>query len=188
MRKIVLMSSVSLDGFFEGPDRDISWHLVNEELSRYLNEEFRTVGAFMFGRVTYELMADVWPTADRNPDLSASQIEFAGIWLDMPKFLFSRTVTQAGWNTTVIHDVVPEQIMELKARPGGDIILSGANLSSTFMRHALIDGFQIFVHPVVLGQGRRLFDVPDLRLNLSLEGTRTFSNGVVSLRYSVDRG
>ena len=188
MRKIMLMSSVSLDGFFEGPDRDISWHVVNEELSRYLNEEFRTMGAFMFGRVTYELMADVWPTADRNPDLSAAQIEFAGIWLDMPKFLFSRTVTEAGWNTAVIHDVVPEQIAELKAQSGGDIVLSGANLAATFMREGLIDEFQIFVHPVVLGEGRRLFEVADVRVNLNLEGTRTFSNGVVSLRYSVDRG
>lgn len=187
MRKIMLMSSVSLDGFFEGPDRDISWHLVNDELSRYLNEEFRTAGAFMFGRVTYELMANVWPTADRNPGISAPQIEFAAIWLDMPKFLFSRTVTRAGWNTTVIHDVVPEQIAELKAQPGGDIVLSGANLASTFMRHGLIDDFHIFVHPIVLGQGRRLFEVPDLRLNLKLEGTRSFSNGVVSLRYSVER-
>ena len=187
MRKILLMSSVSLDGFFEGPDRDISWHQVNEELSGYLNEEFRTAGAFMFGRVTFELMAGVWPTAHRNPDLSASQIEFAGIWLDMPKFLFSRTVTQAGWNTTVMHDVVPEQIAELKAQPGGDIVLSGANLAASFMRQGLIDEFQILVHPVVLGQGRRLFEVPDLRLNLKLEGTRSFSNGVVSLRYSVER-
>jgi dihydrofolate reductase len=83
MRKIMLMSSVSLDGFFEGPDRDISWHLVNEEFLRYLNEQFRAMGAFMYGRVTYELMADVWPTADRNPDLSAPLVEFAGIWRDM---------------------------------------------------------------------------------------------------------
>jgi dihydrofolate reductase len=63
MRKIMLMSSVSLDGFFEGPDRDISWHLVNEEFLRYLNEQFRAMGAFMYGRVTYELMADIWPPA-----------------------------------------------------------------------------------------------------------------------------
>ena len=184
MRKIMLMSSVSLDGFFEGPDRDISWHLVNEELLRYLNEQFRAMGAFMYGRVTYELMADIWPTADRNADLPPPLVEFARIWRDMPKFLFSRTLTQAGWNTTVIHDVVPEQIAELKTQPGGDIVLSGVNLASTFMRHGLIDEYQILIHPVVLGQGRPLFEVPDVRMNLKLEGTRTFGNGVVSLRYS----
>jgi dihydrofolate reductase len=187
MHKIMLMSSVSLDGFFEGPDRDISWHLVNEEFLRYLNEQFRGMGAFMYGRVTYELMAGIWPTAESNPDLPAPLVEFAGIWRDMPKFLFSRTVTQAGWNTTVIRDVVPGQIAELKAQSGGDIVLSGVNLASTFMRQGLIDEFQIFVNPVVLGQGRPLFEAPDVRLNLNLEGTRTFGNGVVSLRYSNDR-
>ena len=132
-------------------------------------------------------MAGIWPTAESNPDLPAPLVEFAGIWRDMPKFLFSRTVTQAGWNTTVIRDVVPGQIAELKAQSGGDIVLSGVNLASTFMRQGLIDEFQIFVHPVVLGQGRPLFEAPDVRLNLNLEGTRTFGNGVVSLRYSNDR-
>lgn len=186
MRKIILMSSVSLDGFFEGPDRDISWHLVNEELRRYLNEQFRAVGAFMYGRVTYELMAGVWPTADRNPDLSGPLLEFAGIWCGMPKFLFSRTLTEAGWNTTVINGVVPEQIAELKAQPGGDIILSGPNLASSFIRHGLVDELRILVNPVVLGRGRPLFQVPEIRMGLRLEGTRSFTNGVVLLHYSSD--
>ncbi|MDR6415681.1 dihydrofolate reductase family protein [Pseudarthrobacter sulfonivorans] len=184
MGKIVLMSSVSLDGFFEGPDRDISWHLVNEVLSRYLNGQFRATGAFIYGRVTYELMESVWPAADRNPDLPAALVEFGGIWRDMPKYLFSRTVTEAGWNTTVIPGVVPEQIAELKARTKGDIVLSGVNLASTFLRLGMVDDVQVFVNPVVLGRGRRLFEDPDVRMDLSLVETRTFSNGVVSLRYS----
>ena len=71
MRKIILMMSVSLDGFFEAGDRDISWHLVDDELLRALNEQFRAMGAFMFGRVTHELMAGYWPTADQDPDISA---------------------------------------------------------------------------------------------------------------------
>ena len=184
MRKIILMSSVSLDGFFETSDRDISWHLVSEELLRYLNGQFRTMGAFMYGRITYGLMAAYWPTADQDTAISEPMAEFAGIWRDMPKFLFSRTVAEAGWNTTVIDAVVPGRITDLKAQPGGDIILSGANLASTFMRHGLVDEFRIHVHPVVLGQGRPLFESPDLRLDLRLEETRTFGNGVVSLRYS----
>ncbi|MHC6219722.1 dihydrofolate reductase family protein [Arthrobacter sp. MMS24-S77] len=184
MRKIILMMSVSLDGFFETLDRDISWHVVDDELLRYLNKQFRAMGAFIYGRVTHELMVDYWPTAGQDPEISAPMAEFAGIWREMPKFVFSRTLTQAGWNTAVIHDVVPEQITELKAQPGGDIALSGANLASTFMRHGLIDEFRILVHPVVLGQGRPLFESPEVHLDLKLEGTRTFGNGVVLLHYS----
>ncbi|RNL51803.1 dihydrofolate reductase [Arthrobacter oryzae] len=180
------MMSVSLDGFFEGPGRDISWSLVDDELHRHFNEQCRAMGAFMHGRVTHELMADFWPTADQDPDNSAPMVEFAGIWRDMPKFVFSRTLTQAGWNATVIDDVVPEHIAELKAQPGGDIGLGGANLAAAFMRHGLVDEFRIYVHPVVLGQGRPLFEAPDVRMNLRLEETRTFGNGVVLLRYSSD--
>ncbi|MCB5294785.1 dihydrofolate reductase family protein [Arthrobacter sp. SO3] len=105
----------------------------------------------------------------------------------MPKFVFSRTLTQADWRTEVICDVVPEQIEALEAQPGGDIALSGANLAATFMRHGLIDEFRILFHPVVLGQGRPLFEAPDVRTDLRLKGTRAFGNGVVLLHYSNDR-
>ena len=133
MRKIILMMSVSIDGFFEGPDRDISWHLVDEELHQHFNDECRAMGAFLDGRITHELMAEFWPTADQDPDSTAAMAEFAGIWRDMPKFVFSRTLTTADWNTKVIHDVVPEEIAQLKAQPGGDLGLGGANLAATFM-------------------------------------------------------
>ena len=186
MRKIILMMSVSLDGFFEGPERDISWHRVDEELHSYFNDQCRAMGAFMDGRVTHELMAGFWPTADQDSDSSPTMTEFAGIWRDKPKFVFSRTLTQADWNTTVISDVVPEQIAELKAQTQGDIALSGANLASTFMRLGLIDEFHICVHPVVLGKGRPLFESPDIALDLKLKGTRAFGNGVVLLHYSRD--
>ncbi|WP_395402765.1 hypothetical protein ACHMXB_03360 [Arthrobacter sp. UC242_113] len=79
MRKIILMMPVSVDGFFEGLDRDISWHLVDDELLRSLNERFRTMSAFMSGRITHELMAGYWPTAGQDPGLSAPMAEFAGI-------------------------------------------------------------------------------------------------------------
>ena len=84
-----------------------------------------------------------------------------------------------------MRDVVPEKIAELKAQPGGDLALGGANLAATFMRHGLVDEYRIYVHPVVLGQGlgRPLFEAPDVRMNLKLARTRTFGNGVVLLQY-----
>ncbi|MFJ5861759.1 dihydrofolate reductase family protein [Pseudarthrobacter sp. NPDC092439] len=183
MRKIILMMSLSVDGFFERPGRDISWHRVDEELHQHFNDELRAMGAFLSGRVTHELMADFWPTADQAPDAPPVMAEFAGIWRDKPKYVFSRTLTSAGWNTTVIPAVVPEQIAELKVQPGGDLVLGGANLSQAFLRLGLVDEYRLYIHPVVVGEGQRLFRSPDFTADLELAGTRAFGNGVVLLQY-----
>jgi dihydrofolate reductase len=183
MRKIILMMSVSLDGFFEGPDRELDWGLVDDELHRHFNEQLGSMGAFLDGRVTYELMAGFWPTADKDPSSTEPVVEFARIWRDMPKIVYSRTLERADWNTTVVRDVVPEEVMELKAQPGGDMVLGGADLAAAFMRHDLIDEYRIYVHPVVLGRGKLLFPQSDAKIDLRLVEMRAFGNGVVLLRY-----
>ena len=183
MRKIVVPMSISLDGYFEGPDRDIGWHLVDEELHDHFNEELAAMGAFLDGRVTYELMAGFWPTADTDPASTGPMVEFARIWRDMPKIVFSRTLERAGWNTTVVRDVVVEEVMKLKAEPGGDMVLGGADLAAAFMRHDLIDEYRLYVHPIVIGGGRALFQPSDAWITLRLAETRSFGNGVVLLRY-----
>ena len=183
MRKIIFMMSVSLDGFFEGPDGELDWHLVDDELFGYLNEDLGTMGAFLDGRVTYELMEAVWPAADVDPASTPLMAEFARIWVDMPKIVYSRTLQRAGRNATIVRDVVPGEVMELKAQPGGDLMLGGADLAAAFMRHDLIDEYRFYVHPVIIGRGRSLFRPSDIRIDLRLAGTRTFGNGVVLLRY-----
>lgn len=183
MRKIILMMSVSLDGFFEGPGREIDWHLVDEELHSHFNEQLAAMGAFLDGRVTYELMAGFWPTADTDPKASQPVVEFAGIWRDMPKIVFSRTLERADWNTTIARDVIVEDIMALKAQPGGDLVLGGADLAATFRRLDLIDEYRIYIHPVLIGAGRPLFRESDTRTALRLVQTRAFGNGVVLLGY-----
>jgi dihydrofolate reductase len=183
MRKIVLMMSVSLDGFIEGPNRELDWHLVDDELHRHFNEVIGAMGGFLSGRVMHELMAGFWPTADQDPDSSAPMVEYARIWRDMPKIVYSRTLERADWNATVVRDVVPEEVMELKARPGGDLGLGGADLAATFMRYDLIDDYRLYVHPVVIGRGKPLFPVSDSRTELQLDETRTFGNGVVLLHH-----
>jgi len=184
MRKIIYMSSVSVDGFMEGPNREIDWHMVDEELHRHFNEELRGMGAFMSGRVTHDLMADFWPTADADPESPETMREFAGIWRDMPKIVFSRTLERADWNTTVLPEVVPEEIVRLKEQAGGDLVLGGSDLAITFMRHDLIDEYRIYVHPVAIGRGKRMFQLSEFSFPLQLAETRTFGNGVVMLRYS----
>ena len=91
MRRIVRLAAVSLDGYFEGPGRNIDWHLVDDEMHAEFNEVLGAMSAFLNGRVNHELMASVWPTADRDPDMTPQMLEFARIWVDMPKFVFSRT-------------------------------------------------------------------------------------------------
>ncbi|WP_405830106.1 dihydrofolate reductase family protein [Streptomyces sp. NBC_01176] len=183
MRKIVLMMSVSLDGYIEGPHREIDWHRVDEELHRHFNEEISRFGALLDGRVTHELMAAYWPTADQDPASTPPEAEFAGIWRDIPKIVYSRTLERADWNTTVVRDVVPEEVRALKEQPGGDLGLGGADLAASFLRHDLVDEFRIYVHPVLIGGGKPLFPQADALTALRLTGTRTFGNGVVLLRY-----
>lgn len=183
MRKIILMMSVSLDGFIEGPKHEIDWHLVDDELHNHFNDQLSKMGAFLSGRVTYELMADFWPTADTDPSSTGPMVEFSRIWLDMPKIVFSRTLERADWNTTVVRDVVAEEIMELKAAPGGDLALGGADLAAAFLREDLIDEYRVYVHPVVIGGGKPLFQPSGAKISLSLVETRAFGNGVVLLRY-----
>ena len=184
MRKIILAMQVSLDGFFEGPDHDLSWHMVDDELHRHFNERLGAMGAFLDGRVMYELMAGFWPTADKDPASTAPMVEFARIWRDMPKIVYSRTLTTADWNATVVRDVVADEILELKAQPGGDLALGGADLADTFRRLGLIDEYWLYVHPVLVGRGRSLFKPADSMAQLRLLETRAFGNGVVLLRYA----
>ncbi|MFF1558525.1 dihydrofolate reductase family protein [Streptomyces sp. NPDC058279] len=183
MRKIILMMSMSLDGFIEGPERQIDWHLVDDELHRHFNDEIRRLGGFLTGRVTYELMAGFWPTADADPAASGPVAEFAGIWRDMPKYVYSRTLHRADWNSTIVRDVVPAEVEALKSAPGGDLSVGGADLAAAFLRHDLVDAYRIYVHPVRIGGGTPLFPPGYAPTPLRLEGTRTFGNGVVQLRY-----
>jgi dihydrofolate reductase len=183
MRKIVLSMSVSVDGCMEAPGRDIGWHMVDDELHGYFNEQLAAMGGFLSGRVTHELMAGYWPTADADPANAGPVAEFAGIWRDMPKIVYSTTLERAGWNTTVVRRVDPDEVRALKAQPGGDLALGGANLAASFLRHDLVDEYRIYVHPVLIGQGTPLFGPAQARTSLRLAGTRTFGNGVVLLHY-----
>jgi dihydrofolate reductase len=185
MRKIILWMGMSVDGFIEGPGRNIDWHQVDDELHQHMNDELRRLGGFLSGRVTHELMASFWPTADADPANAGPMAEFAGIWRDMPKYVYSRTLRQEDldWNTTLVRDVVPEEVAALKAAPGGDLALSGAGLVASFLAQDLVDAFRIYVHPVRVGGGTRLFPPGDGPTLLRLDRTQVFGNGVVLLSY-----
>lgn len=189
MRKIVLIMTLSLDGYMEGPDRDLGWHMVDDELHSHFNDVLGGMDAFLEGRITYELMMEYWPTADRDPAASVPVAEFAAIWRRMPKVVFSRTLQRAEWHTTIVRDVVVDDIKALKAQDGaGDLALGGAVLAAEFLRHDLIDEYRLYIHPVIIGRGRRFFPETDTMTptGLRLIETHTFGNGVVLLHYARD--
>jgi dihydrofolate reductase len=183
MGSVVLHSGISLDGFFEGVDADISWHRVDAELHQHMNDVLRPAAAFLEGRVTYQLMEDYWPNADAAPDCTPVEADFAGIWRDTPKVVYSRTLRTVGPNATVERDVVPEEVRALAARSDGDLVVGGAVLSARFLELGLIDEFRVYIHPVVVGRGRRLFGEGSPLTGLRLVGTHTFGNGVVLLHH-----
>jgi dihydrofolate reductase len=183
VRRIVFHLMVSLDGYFEGPGGDLGWHRVDDELHTFFNEQLARASAFLEGRVSYELMEAYWPTADQDPDAPPPMAQFAGIWRDTPKIVYSRTLDEVGPNATLVRDVVPEEVRALQALPGGEMVVGGPDLAAAFRRHDLIDEYRIFVNPVLVGSGRQVFGPGQAFTDLRLVGTRTFSNGVVMLRH-----
>jgi dihydrofolate reductase len=184
VRRIVYAMMVSLDGYVEGPDGGLGWSAPSEDLHRHFNDMYLTgeIGASLYGRRLYENMAAYWPTADENPSAPDVEVDFARAWKELPKVVFSRTLESVGWNATLEREVIPERILELKARPGGDMDVGGADLAATFIRLGLIDEYRLYVHPVVLGGGKPMFPA-DVGLDLEHVGSRTFEGGVVLLRY-----
>jgi dihydrofolate reductase len=187
MGRIVVNLSVSADGFFEGPDGDISWHLVDEEVHEHFNEVLGGMSYFVEGRVVYQMMEAFWPTADQLPDSTESMRVFARIWRETPKVVYSRTLDAVGDNATLVRDVVPDEVRELAAQATGDLSLGGAELVAVFQEHGLVDEYWLYVHPVVIGAGRPLF-ARGRHLDLDLVETHAFGNGVARLRYEVRRG
>lgn len=182
MRKVILSMMVSLDGFIEGPNRDLDWPIVDKEIDRYADELLDTVDAILLGRVTYQLFVDFWPSATTEEEIITDKMN------EIPKIVFSRTLDKAPWgkwnNARVVKENIAEEIAKLKQQPGKDmVIFGGANLAQTFMQHGLIDEYRLLVNPIVLGGGTPLFKSGSNRINLKLLKTQAFNSGVVGLYY-----
>ena len=185
MRKLYAFNMVTLDGFFEGENHDISWHNVDEEFNQYAIEQANANEMLVFGRVTYEMMASYWPT----PDAIKDDPIVAAYMNRTPKIVASRTLQKADWNNTrLVKDHIVDEIAMLKQQPGKDIAVFGsANLLSTLMQANLVDEHRVIVNPVILGKGTPLFKNSKDKINLKLVKTRTFGNGNVLLVYQPAR-
>jgi dihydrofolate reductase len=182
MRKLIYSMTVSLDGFVAGPGGEIDWSAPDEELHRFHNEQVRELGAHLLGRRLYEVMT-YWETADQEPSLADYALEFARIWNDLPKIVFSKTLENVVGNARLVRDDAAQEVARLKEQAGKDLAVGGAGLASSLMKVGLIDEYRLFVSPIVLGDGTPFFPPLASRINLELVETRTFGSRVVYLRY-----
>jgi dihydrofolate reductase len=186
MRKVFLFNMTTLDGFFEGPNQDISWHNADEEFNEFAIDQLNEIGTLLFGRVTYQLMASYWPTESAINDDHI----VAGLMNSLPKIVFSKTLDKAEWNNSrLVKENVTDEVLKLKAQPGKDIAIFGSSdLAVTLAEAGLIDEYRIILNPVFLGNGTSLLKGIKEKLNLKFLNARIFKSGNVLLYYALERG
>jgi dihydrofolate reductase len=174
--------NLSLDGFVEGPDGKFGWSRPDEEVHRFHNQIARDLGAFLYGRRMYETMVG-WQNVAEDLSVPDYVAEFAYIWREKPKVVFSTTLETVGPNCRLVRGNIAAEMASLKQQPGGDLGVSGPGLASTLARLGLIEEYRLVVFPVVVGSGKSYFTMLDHATRLHLLETRTFGCGAVYLRY-----
>ncbi len=188
MRKVIASVFVTLDGYMVGPNEDMSWVTNNfsEEMGTYAGDLMSSMDTILLGRVTYEIMTNAWPAQTEATAPGADKMNTS------PKIIFSKSLAKAEWgkwnNARVVKDNTAGEIARLKQLPGKDMVIYGsANLVQGFTQLGLIDEYQLLVHPLVLGGGKRLWSDLGHPVNLNLLRTQAFKNGVVVLYYEPTR-
>lgn len=173
---------MSLDGYFEGSKKEIDWHNVDAEFNDFAIKQLNSASALIFGRITYELMANYWPTDSAlsdDPDVAKKMNS-------IPKFVFSRTLLKADWNDTkLVKEISVKEVNKLKLQYTNDIFIFGsANLASTFINLNLIDEYRLIINPIILGRGTSLFKPTAERLKLKFKQSHVFKSGNILLYYT----
>jgi dihydrofolate reductase len=192
MKKIISFMHLSLDGFVAGPNGEMEWIKVDEEIFDHVGKRINESDTALYGRVTYQMMESYWPAAGDEPTASRHDIEHSKWYKNVHKVVLSKTMKNTNLpNTTIISDNLPDSINEIKrSHHGGskEILLFGSPTAThSLIQMNLIDGYWLFVNPIVLGRGIPLFaDIKD-KIKLELLTNRKFTCGVSELNYKVDR-
>lgn len=197
MRRIVVFQWLTADGYFAGPDGNLSWVVPDEEQARAAADGIAGFDTVLFGRRTYELFEGFWrhaidddsstvPDPHRPGRRSRDHRVIAVALNEMTKLVFSRTLTDVTWsNARLLHELDPREIETMKKQPGKDIIVFGSgSLVSQLTQHGLIDEYEFVVCPILLGSGRPLLSGVSRRLKLDLREARRYQSGDVMLRYA----
>ena len=182
MKKVIFQMSVSIDGYMEGPNREIDWHIVDDEFNAYAVETLRASDVLMMGRRTYELMAGYWPTATGDDPVAQ---EMNGT----PKLVFSRTLKRVDWqNSSLATGSVGDEVARLKRVPGDGLLwVGGSDLAASCLEQGLMDEIRIILTPILLGGGKAVFDAIQKRHPLKLLSMKSFQSGNVVLTYEPAR-
>ena len=180
MRKLIYSINLSIDGCI-----DHTKFGGSEEILEYFSALMRDVDLIVYGRKTYELMVPYWPDVAKNPSSAKAELEFARTFTAIDKVVFSRSLDGAEGNTRIIRANLGDEISKLKQGKGKRISLGGVSLPEQIIALGLVDEFYFVVHPVIVGEGRRLFEGVSLqeKLNLKLIGSETLKSGCVALHY-----
>ena len=180
---------ISLDGFVAGPNGEMDWIKVDEEIFDHVGKRISETDTALYGRKTYEMMEGYWPTAADQPNASKHDIEHSKWYSEVHKLVLSKTMKGAELpNTTIISDNLTDRINEIKQQPGSEILLFGSPTAThALMQQNLIDGYWLFVNPIILGEGIPLFTNVKDKTKLQLLSTKQFTKGVTELSYVVDR-
>ena len=180
---------ISIDGFVAGPNGEMNWITVNQEIFDHVGKRISESDTALYGRVTYDMMEGYWPTAADQPGASKHDIEHAAWYKNAHKIVLSKTLKGADLpNTTIISDNLVERIQNIKQSGGGDILLFGSPTAThALMQENLIDGYWLFVNPIILGQGIPLFKNVKAKIQLKLVSTQQFTAGVTALDYVVEK-
>lgn len=190
MRKIVLFMHTSLDGFVAGPKGEMDWIKVDEEIFDYAGQRTNEADTALYGRVTYQMMENYWPTAADKPTATKHDIEHSRWYNKVAKVVLSKSMQgQNLKNTTIVSDNIESNINKIKQKEGNDIIVFGSpSASHSLMKLNLIDDYWLFVNPIILGRGIPLFSGIEKNISLKLIATNAFSSGVVCLHYERENG
>jgi dihydrofolate reductase len=181
MKKVIFQMSISLDGYIEGPNREIDWHVVDDELKAYAVDTLRATDVLIMGRRTYELMAGYWPTAQGNDSIVKEQMN------ETPKLVFSRTLKSVEWqNSRLATETIADEVARLKRIPGDGLLwVGGSELASAFLDQGLIDEVRVILTPILLGAGKAVFGDIKKRQPLKLLSTKAFKSGNVLATYEL---
>lgn len=192
MRKIISFMHISLDGFVAGPKGEMNWIKVDQELFDHVGTRISETDTSLYGRVTYEMMEGYWPNAGKEPGASKHDIDHSKWYNKVHKVILSKTMKGKSLpNTTIISDNLSKELNEIKQSGKGgskEILLFGSPTAThSLIEQNLIDGYWLFVNPIILGEGIPLFKGVQNKTTLKLLTTRQFTNGVTELNYTVDR-